>query len=195
MRKIDYLAFYINHPNWEEPLLRPFVKKGQWLPCVSIDLQFMCEYMDAFEQKVSVLFDPINNVFLDSNWNEIDLKGKCVLPRGENNDRLLSEILKAGGTSILKLGDYEKTEHWYNFIDTGRNVKETTFKEFLESAKNINEGTEIFVKTVELNKWYLKTKERCPQHIFWMLWKFLIRKISKPRTWMGYLCSRTILSF
>ena len=154
-QSIDYLAYF-----WPKNA-----------PAPDLWGDFLYEIMFAQEQGILVIFRENEGIFVDGSNNPINISGKKVLGRAGHADMLITKILEAGGLSLCAVGDAEKTRSWYKSIDVGRNVRKLTFKEVLDSAKDYQEWSQIFVKTVEKSKiagvceliegeWFYKDKEQ-----------------------------------
>lgn len=107
----------------------------------------------AKELGVYIFYDEKQDIFLDKDGNQIDVKNKCIFPRtGDLQAKsLIDAIIKHGGNSIVTKDDYDKTLNWPYYLKTIRN-------NIILSGSQIVENPQLIIDVFGQDKVFFKTK-------------------------------------
>jgi len=156
MRLFDYFAYYEPKRGPIKVGDSPFIFNQAMADLVNVMHGNRKHSWGDFDSEIAILkehnmvaiFKEEKNAFFDADGNPIDIKGKSILGRSMMHDELIAKIIEHGGKSLCEVGDFDRTCQWWKTVDVDRNIKETTFKEIVGSAKSYKEGDKIFVKTI-----------------------------------------------
>lgn len=102
-----------------------------------------------------IYYDELEDKFFDKYHNEINIKGILIFPRSgvQESNKLVNNIIRHGGNSLVKKEDYDQTLNWPYYIKTKRN-------NIILSGRQILETPQIIVDIFGTNKVFFKTKHK-----------------------------------
>ena len=118
---------------------------------------FVAEAEYAKELGKYLFYDEDKDAFLDKDGNLVDITGYDIFPRTGivDAEKLVEALYRHGGFStFVKIGDYEKTLNWPNYVSTKRHNVIMTGQEILDNGKKIIEefgSDKVFFKTKRKN--------------------------------------------
>lgn len=115
------------------------------------------QIIEQDDPNLYLYYDEKQGVFFDKNHNPIDLERKKVIPFADifRIDYLLDQIEDCGGIPINGFEEMEKVKHWFQYIDSKRDIIPIIGKDFTDLSfltmlfETYGINGSVFVKTVE----------------------------------------------